>query len=400
MMIAESQRNTSAKAPDFYRDVYCILGLPFDAVSLDEAVDKVRVAAKSKTRLFLSTPNLNFLIASQTDAAFRNSVIHSDLSVADGMPIVWLARLLGVPIRERVAGASVFQALMSSAGTATGHAEKVSSIRVFFFGGPTGVAQAAHEKINSGAQLGGPQGLGVTSVGYASPGFGTVEDMSTPAIIQQINASQADFLVVALGAAKGQAWIERNRAALTAPVLSHLGAVVNFVAGNVSRAPVWVQRIGFEWLWRVKEEPSLWRRYLADGKALVGLMLTRVAPLAWIHYTQHPRHILTQSSGITIEDNDPCRLVILKGAWVRANLEPLRALFKQAAAEGRHLKLDLQNVTYVDTAFLGLLMIFADHQNNTVGVALAVFASQFKVVNTIFKYAGLGYLLENNGHSK
>jgi N-acetylglucosaminyldiphosphoundecaprenol N-acetyl-beta-D-mannosaminyltransferase len=237
MMIAESQCNTTTQAPDFYRDVYCILGLPFDAVSLDEAVDKVRVAAESKKRLFLSTPNLNFLITSQTDAAFRNSVIHSDLSVADGMPIVWLAQLLGVPIRERVAGASVFQALMLPARTATGPDEKTSTVRVFFFGGPTGVAQAAHEKINRLAQLDGLQGCGVTSVGYASPGFGTVEDMSTPAIIQQINASQADFLVVALGAAKGQAWIEHNRAALTVPVLSHLGAVVNFVAGKIERAP-------------------------------------------------------------------------------------------------------------------------------------------------------------------
>jgi N-acetylglucosaminyldiphosphoundecaprenol N-acetyl-beta-D-mannosaminyltransferase len=397
MTLAESQRNTSNQPPDFYRDVYCILGLPFDAVRLGEAVGKVRMAAKSKTRLFLSTPNLNFLITAQTDAAFRNSVIHSDLSVADGMPIVWLAQLLGVPIRERVAGASVFQTLMSPARAATGHDEKTSTIRVFFFGGPTGVAQAAHERINTGAGL---QNGGVTSVGYACPGFGTVDDMSTPAIIQQINASQADFLVVALGAAKGQAWIERNRAALTAPVLSHLGAVVNFVAGKVERAPAWVQRVGLEWLWRIKEEPALWRRYLADGKALIRLVLTRVAPLAWIHYTQRPRQIIAQSSGIDIEELGDWRLVSLRGAWVRANLEPLRALFNQAATERWRVKLDLQNVTYVDAAFLGLLMIFADHQENAAGAKLAVFESQFKVVNTVFKCAGLGYLLEKNGHSK
>lgn len=394
-MIAESQSTTTPHPPDFYRDVYCILGLPFDAVSLPEAVCKVRTAAATRTRLFLSTPNLNFLIASQTDAAFRNSVIHSDLSVADGMPIVWLAQLLGVPIRERVAGASVFQVLMSPAVTALGKYKNTKSIRVFFFGGPAGVAKAAHEKINA-TQLESLHPGCITSVGYESPGFGSLADMSTPAMIQTINASQADFLVVALGASKGQAWIEHNRAALTVPVLSHLGAVVNFVAGKIDRAPAWVQGIGFEWLWRIKEEPALWRRYLGDGKAFIRLLLTRVAPLAWIHHTQHPGAAFEQPSGLVIEAQGPWRVVRLQGPWVKANLDPLRAVFNQAAGEQCPVKLDLQMVTYVDAAFLGVLMIFADYQNNNASTQLAVMKSQSKVVNDIFRFSGLGYLLEKD----
>lgn len=396
MMIAESQSPTTPHPPDFYRDVYCILGLPFDAVSLPEAVCKVRAAAATRTRLFLSTPNLNFLIASQTDAAFRDSVIHSDLSVADGMPVVWLAYLLGVPIRERVAGASLFQTLMSPNGTTLGKGKNTNAIRVYFFGGPAGVAKAAHEKINADDSA-STQGCGVTSVGYESPGFGTIEDMSTPNMIQAINASHADFLLVALGASKGQAWIERNRTALTVPVLSHLGAVVNFVAGKIDRAPKWVQGIGFEWLWRIKEEPTLWRRYLADGKALIRLLVTRVAPLAWIHYTQHPGSGFKEPSGIAVEEQGPWRLVRLQGPWVHANLDPLRALFTQAATERWPVRLDLQAVTYVDAAFLGVLMIFADYQNSSASTQLEVIKSQSKVVNNIFKFAGLGYLPENNG---
>lgn len=397
MTIAESQRNAPPHTPDFYRNVYCILGLPFDAVNLLEAVGKVRAAAKNQTRLFLSTPNLNFLIASQTDAAFRQSVIHSDLSVADGMPIVWLAQLLGVPIRARVAGASLFQMLMAPVPMASVDAENTRAIRVFFFGGPAGVAQTAHEKINT-AKFGSLQGRSITSVGYECPGFGTVENMSTPAIIEQINASQADFLVVSLGAAKGQAWIERNRAALSIPVLSHLGAVVNFVAGKIDRAPAWVQRVGFEWLWRIKEEPALWRRYMGDGKALIRLLVTRIAPLAWIHCTRHPGHVLKEPSGIAVEVQGQWRLVSLQGPWVRTNLQPLRAIFDKAATEGWQVKLDLQKVSFVDAAFLGLLMIFADYQNSNASVKLEVVQSHFEVVNKIFKFAGLGYLLENNGH--
>ena len=94
---------------DFDRNVYCLLGLPLDAVGMAEAVRRVRAAATEGNRCFLSTPNLNFLIACQADPAFRDSVIPSDLSVTDGMPLVWLARLLGLPIGERVPTSIVFE---------------------------------------------------------------------------------------------------------------------------------------------------------------------------------------------------------------------------------------------------------------------------------------------------
>ncbi|WP_457832994.1 WecB/TagA/CpsF family glycosyltransferase, partial [Staphylococcus aureus] len=80
---------------------------------------------------------------------------------------------------------------------------------------------------------------------------------SSPETIAAINQSGADFLVVALAARKGQQWVQRNRDALQVPLMGHLGAVINFVAGTVSRAPVWVQKTGLEWAWRIKEEPAL-----------------------------------------------------------------------------------------------------------------------------------------------
>jgi N-acetylglucosaminyldiphosphoundecaprenol N-acetyl-beta-D-mannosaminyltransferase len=95
------------------RNPVCLLGLPFDAVTMDDAVRTVREAIRVRRRLFLSTPNLNFLIGSQRDAAFRASVVDSDLSVADGMPLVWMSRLLGTSLPERVTGSA------SSSGFAT-----------------------------------------------------------------------------------------------------------------------------------------------------------------------------------------------------------------------------------------------------------------------------------------
>jgi N-acetylglucosaminyldiphosphoundecaprenol N-acetyl-beta-D-mannosaminyltransferase len=243
-----------------------VLGLPFDAVTLDEAVQQVRDAVRNRRRLFLSTPNLNFLMASQHDAAFRASVFESDLSVADGMPVVWLSRLLGTPLPERVTGADIYARLRNDP-LPPGHAP----IRVYFFGGPPGVAAAAGRRLNA-------ESSSLVCVGFETPGYGSVDDMSGDAVHERINASGADLLIVALGAAKGQAWIQRNRARLQVPVVSHLGAVVNFEAGTVNRAPRWMQRTGLEWLWRIKEEPALWRRYGRDGAALAGLIVRELLP--------------------------------------------------------------------------------------------------------------------------
>lgn len=240
-----------------------IAGLPFDVLDTQKVVDKLCAAMRDRQRLFLSTPNLNFLVAAQTDNAFKESVIRSDMSVVDGMPILWLARKQGTPLPERVAGATLFEALRQGQGQSV----LGRPIKVFFFGGPPGVADEACRVLNHEYALGGP----MQAVGAICPGFGGVEDMSSPEMIEHINDSGADFLVVALGAKKGQAWILRNLPHLQVPVVSHLGAVVNFVAGNVKRAPVRWQRLGLEWLWRIKEEPALFRRYWNDGCAFLSL---------------------------------------------------------------------------------------------------------------------------------
>ena len=109
---------------DFQRQVVCILGLPFDVISTEQAVDKLSNAAHHYQRCFLSTPNLNFVVASLAGGAFRDSVIRSDLSVADGMPLVWIAKLLGLPVTERVAGSTLFERLR----TRTDGAEKLLSL--------------------------------------------------------------------------------------------------------------------------------------------------------------------------------------------------------------------------------------------------------------------------------
>ena len=236
-----------------FRQQWMLLGLPFDAVTLDQACDRVMTAIQERQRCFISTPNLNFVINAQRDPGFAKSVMLSDLNLADGMPLVWAAKWLNIPIPERVAGSTLFDELVK-------RADPSRPLRVFFFGGDTGVAEKAASVLNDRSEA-------VICCGYHDPGRGDVESMSTPEIIDKINASNADFLVVSLGAKKGQEWILNNLKHLEVPVVSHLGAVVNFVAGNVKRAPALWQKLGLEWLWRILEEPYLWKRYASDGVA-------------------------------------------------------------------------------------------------------------------------------------
>ena len=326
---------------DFDRHVVSILGLPFDAIGVAQAVQRIRDDAFAGRRCVVSTPNLNFAIAARTDAAFRDTVLRSDLSLVDGMPLVWIARLLGLPIRERVSGADVFEALQAHAGPPLG---------VYLFGGLPGVAERACERINQ-------RGGGMRCVGFETPGFGSIESMSEAAMIGRINDSGAHFVVLSLGAKKGQAWIEHNAPRLTAPVLSHLGAVLNFAAGSLQRAPAWMQSCGLEWLWRIKEEPGLWRRYGSDGLRAAQLLPTRVLPDA-----------LASRSTRQVSGDVPPRLerhaaangvtLALHGAWRDDDLPALCSVLKQLAdGEAGPVSIDLTAAETLDSAVIGTLLL-------------------------------------------
>lgn len=332
---------------DFSREVYCILGLPFDAVTLEQATVRVRDAAARRTPFLLSTANLNFVVAARSDPTFRDSVIHSQLCVADGMPIVWVARLLGLPVRARVSGAGLFERLLVATSS--------PPLRLFFFGGPPGVAELACQRIN------GESG-GLHCVGFESPGFVAIDAMSGDASLERIRCARPEFLLVSLGAKKGQAWIERNRGRLGVPVVSHLGAVVNFAAGSVQRAPVWMQMTGLEWLWRIGQEPSLWRRYAADAWTFASLFTSGVLPLAWQRWTQRcPPH---REPGVALSRQGGAVTIALSGTLYAAGLGALRHAFTDATTSSARIELDLSGVKGIDAAAIGLLMLLHGHQRD------------------------------------
>ena len=129
---------TPTRADDLQRNAYGVMGIPIDVVDMTTALRRIETAAASGQPFLMSTVNLNFLVTSRSDAEFRESLLLSDLCTADGMPVVWIARLLGIPISERVAGSDIFDALKSSKNT-------TRPLKVFLFGGARGAAAAACE---------------------------------------------------------------------------------------------------------------------------------------------------------------------------------------------------------------------------------------------------------------
>lgn len=330
---------------DFNRSLHMILGLPFDAVTMPQVIARLKAAAISRKRCFLSTPNLNFIIAARSDPAFRQSVFDSDLSLADGMPIVWVARLLGIPLPGRVPGSGLIEALRAVPPSNS------KPLRVFFFGGEGSVAAKARDALNATP-------AGMVCVGAIDPGYGTAAELSGRDHIDVINGASPDFLIVSLGARKGQAWIVANAGKLHVPVVAHLGAVVKFIAGDVARAPAWIQRLGLEWLWRICEEPSLWYRYLRDGLAFSALLGTHVLPLMVWSRTRRRLGHATQIAAVTIKDGPSGQRLVTLGPYLsEENIDGIRDAFRELALAQKPVDLDFSAVRYIDSAFLAQLQV-------------------------------------------
>jgi N-acetylglucosaminyldiphosphoundecaprenol N-acetyl-beta-D-mannosaminyltransferase len=346
----ELPQNDAASVTDFAlpddlsREVYCILGIPVDAIGMHAALRRIASAAAAKVPFLISTPNLNFLVNSQSDSDFRESLILSDLCTADGMPIIWIAWLAGIPIKCRIAGSDIFDALK---------AEQCSAhpLKIFFFGGAEGVAAAASRVLNG-------QPRGVCCVGSLYPGFCSVDEMSRDEIIDNINASGSDFLVVSLGAQKGQLWLQRNHHRLVIPLRAHLGASINFQAGTVRRAPPIMRKSGLEWLWRIKEEPYLWRRYWNDGTMLLRLLVTNVLPFAFwtlwlrLRYERRGEELI-----ITQDDDHESVTLSLSGPATARHVDKAILAFRKAVATKKRITFDLSNTLTIDARFLGLLLM-------------------------------------------
>ena len=378
--VCSSARAAMAPQSDLTRSVYCVLGMPIDAVDMATVVQRIETAATNRAVFLISTPNLNFLANSLSDPEFRESLLGSDVCPPDGAPIVWIARLLGLPIKERAAGADLLDRLQSRGA-------ETRRLTIFLFGGAKGVAEAAAKTLN--AQEGG-----LNCVGTMDPGFCEVGEMSHDHVIDTVNSSSADFLVLALGAIKGQLWLQRNHSRLTIPVRAHLGAAINFQAGSVKRAPPFIRAWGLEWLWRIKEEHYLWKRYRDDGFVLLRLLFTRVLPLAVITrwHSFRRRH---QLEDVLVKKNHDGQsiMVSLCGVASERLIPKATTCFQEMLEDRQNIIIDLSDTRLIDARFLGLLLMLRKELKSR-GAKL-IFTGASRPVKRIFRLNELEFLLSS-----
>jgi N-acetylglucosaminyldiphosphoundecaprenol N-acetyl-beta-D-mannosaminyltransferase len=382
MVTSCMRRSMVAASDDLSRDVYGLFGMAVDAADRVSVLRKIIAAADTGKPFLLSTPNVNFMAESQRDPKFRETLLQSDHCCADGMPIIWVSRLLGIPIKGRVSGSDLFETL---------RADKSASrppLKVFLFGGGEGTAELVCDLLNA-------RPSGIRCVGWLNPGFGTVDEMSEARVIERINASEADLLAVFLSAKKAQFWLHQNHSRLRIPVRGQFGATINYQAGIVRRAPVIFQHLGFEWLWRIKEEPYLWRRYWRDGQSLARLVITRALPIAvdlvWRRYIQKNKK---EELSFWKHDHQGLAVVGLVGFATKMHVLKSIAFFRSLLVERCDVAVDISQTRAIDPRFFGLLLMFRKELKKE-GKVLK-FTGVSKRNRRIFRLNAFEFLLESD----
>jgi N-acetylglucosaminyldiphosphoundecaprenol N-acetyl-beta-D-mannosaminyltransferase len=232
--------------------------LEIDPITFAEALEKIAELVERRRGGAVFTPNVDHVVKAERHPDFRRAYSHADLCLADGMPLMWASRLLGSPLPEKVSGSDLMLPLMRLA------AER--RWRVYLLGGAPGVAEKAAEKLT--------RELGVAIVGTDSPIVGADgSDDRSEQTLERLTAASADLVLVAFGAPKQELWIDRFANRIGPIVAIGVGGSLDFVAGQVRRAPAWMSRTGLEWMFRLLQEPRrMWRRYLVEDPAFIAIV--------------------------------------------------------------------------------------------------------------------------------
>lgn len=235
-----------------------LLNTSIDPVTYAEAMTEIEQYVESGRPHQLVTVNVDFVRIAQENERFRRIVNTSDLSVADGKPLLWAARWTGQELPARITGMDLVL------GCAKLAVERDESL--FLLGAAEGVAAKAAAVLRADFP-----GL---KVHFYSPPMGPFSDEENARMVEMIRESGAQYLFVAFGAPKQDVWINQHLHELNVPVCAGIGGVLNFLAGCVKRAPEWVQQSGLEWLYRLLQEPlRLWRRYFLEDLPIFARML-------------------------------------------------------------------------------------------------------------------------------
>ena len=221
-----------------------VLGTEIDSTTQNEAVDRAMTAMHERKGAFVITPNAEYLLQAKTQRDLRQISQSAFLSLPDSIGVLAAARILKIPLHQRVTGIDFVFSLLKKMGE--------RSRSVFLLGARQGVAEAAADRLRElipGLVIAG------TSHGY----FSSTDEKR---ICERINTASPDLLIVCLGSPRQERWMYKNASALHVGLMAGLGGTLDVFAGNVDRAPEGWRKIGLEWLYRSIREPKRITRIL------------------------------------------------------------------------------------------------------------------------------------------
>jgi N-acetylglucosaminyldiphosphoundecaprenol N-acetyl-beta-D-mannosaminyltransferase len=239
-----------------------LLGCSFAVMTERDAVERVfawRNYPRRKSHTMV-TVNVAILMMMRSDPKLAEACNRADLVVADGKPLVWLSKLLGRPLPERVSGVDVMARLLEEG--------KTRGLRIFLLGAKQECVERLVAVVNE-------RYPGVTVAGYRNGYFGPHDYAE---VAREVRESRADVLFVGMPAPFKEIWCEAWREELATPTILGVGGAFDVLAGFVPRAPKWMQEAGLEWSWRLMQEPrKLWKRYLTTNARFLLLAASAVA---------------------------------------------------------------------------------------------------------------------------
>lgn len=213
-----------------------ILGVAFDNVTMDEAVDRALTLMETRSAAYVVTPNPEIVMSAREDPALALAIQNADMVLPDGVGVIYGGKILGTPLKEKVPGIDFASRVMERLAQRNG--------RVYLFGAKPGVAELAGENLQK-------QFPGLLIAGTCDGYF--TDDAP---IIDAINEAKPDLLLVCLGFPKQEIWMQSNAERLNVGLMAGLGGSLDVFAGIVERAPERWQKLGMEWLYRLMKQPK------------------------------------------------------------------------------------------------------------------------------------------------
>lgn len=236
------------------------MNIDIDNVTMKEAIEYIMDCIEKKEHMYVVTPNVDHIVQLQNNPALLDAYKNSGLVVTDGTPLIWISKLYGTPIREKICGSDLTPLLIEEMWR--------RDKSIFLLGAMPGVGDMAANELRR-------RHPGIRIAGIYSPPRGFENDAEEmERVLDVLNASGADALFVGLGAPKQELFMYRNKDKYNIPASLGIGATIDFLAGEIKRAPKWINIIGFEWLYRILQDPKrLIKRYLVDDMKFIKLCL-------------------------------------------------------------------------------------------------------------------------------